>query len=80
VASKVKQAICQYIIKWNIFLLGQRLAQLDDRHIGGQGTYVRDGYIYSSLAGTMEMAKGAQGKVSNYIYLQNCLDNLKWTW
>lgn len=34
---------------------GQRLCLLDKTHMSGQGTYERGGYIYSTLAGVVEV-------------------------
>lgn len=34
---------------------GQRLCLLDKSHMSGQGTYERSGYIYSSLAGIVDV-------------------------
>lgn len=34
---------------------GQRLCLLDKTHMSGQGTYERGGYIYSSLAGIVDV-------------------------
>lgn len=34
---------------------GQRLCLADDKHLPGQGTYERQGYIYSCLAGTVDV-------------------------
>ncbi|XP_063237940.1 exosome complex component CSL4 [Bacillus rossius redtenbacheri] len=41
---------------------GQRLCLADKEHISGCGTYERQGYIYSTLAGMVKVAK--QDKVS----------------
>lgn len=38
-----------------ICLPGQRLSLCDSVHVAGQGTYERQGYIYSKLAGTVEV-------------------------
>ena len=55
-------------IIYNVYTLlnvsGQRLNKADDHHVAGQGTYVRNGYIYSSLAGFVETVKKDVEKVS----------------
>ena len=38
-----------------ISLPGQRLCLSDQVHVSGHGTYERQGYIYSSLAGTVSV-------------------------
>jgi exosome complex RNA-binding protein Rrp4 len=38
-------------------LLGQRLCLADKEHISGCGTYERNGYIYSTLAGVVKVVK-----------------------
>lgn len=37
------------------FYLGQRLCRLDSTHTLGKGTYKRQDYIYSSLAGIVNV-------------------------
>ncbi|GAB1604809.1 exosome complex component CSL4-like [Argonauta hians] len=39
------------MLKSGICLPGQKLCQLTDEKCSGNGTYIRNGYIYSSLAG-----------------------------
>ncbi|KAL3192863.1 hypothetical protein MRX96_058385 [Rhipicephalus microplus] len=36
---------------------GQRLCASGDRFLGGDGTYVQNGYVYSSLAGLMKILR-----------------------
>lgn len=36
---------------------GQRLCVLDQTHVSGQGTYERGGYIYSQLAGVVDIVE-----------------------
>lgn len=50
---------------------GQRLCLLDKQHVAGQGTYDRGGYIYSMLAGIVDVVdkNGVQVdtiKICNY--------------
>ncbi|KAI5694155.1 hypothetical protein M8J75_011692 [Diaphorina citri] len=40
-----------------ICIPGQRICQLDSDIVGGRGTYVRQGYLYSTLAGTVSINK-----------------------
>lgn len=40
-----------------MILLGQRLCLADKEHISGSGTFERGGYIYSTLAGVVEVIK-----------------------
>lgn len=40
-----------------MWFLGQRLCLADKEHISGCGTYERNGYIYSTLAGVVEVVK-----------------------
>lgn len=40
-----------------ICLPGQRLCLSDESHVSGQGTYERQGYIYSTLAGVVDVIK-----------------------
>jgi hypothetical protein len=38
-------------------IVGQRLCLADKEHISGCGTYERNGYIYSTLAGVVNVVK-----------------------
>lgn len=54
--------------KWNVLhctfvLIGQRICRLEESCKGGNGTYPRNGYIYSSLAGYLHTSEGEGGKV-----------------
>lgn len=40
-----------------LMFLGQRLCLADEDHIVGCGTYERKGYIYSTLAGIVNVIK-----------------------
>lgn len=40
-----------------IFFIGQRLCQSDEFHSVGPGTYEHQGYIYSKLAGLVEIVQ-----------------------
>uniref|UniRef100_A0A1B6DSQ0 S1 motif domain-containing protein n=1 Tax=Clastoptera arizonana TaxID=38151 RepID=A0A1B6DSQ0_9HEMI len=42
---------------------GQRLCLADEEHIAGWGTYERQGYIYSTLAGVVNVVKQEKGSV-----------------
>ncbi|XP_005105231.1 exosome complex component CSL4 isoform X2 [Aplysia californica] len=43
---------------------GQRLSRADDTHVAGEGTYVRGGFIYSSLVGWLNELKTEEQKVT----------------
>lgn len=47
---------------------GQRLCLLDKQHVAGQGTYEREGYIYATLAGVIDVVdrNGVQVKTINF--------------
>lgn len=45
-------------------LPGQRLSILDQKHISGSGTYARQGYIYSMLAGVVSIVEKNEVKYS----------------
>lgn len=36
---------------------GQRICEVNDTHIGGEGTYTFNDYIYASLAGKVSLTK-----------------------
>lgn len=42
---------------------GQRLCLSDQSHVSGQGTYERQGYIYSMLAGTVDIVEKDDVKI-----------------
>jgi Predicted RNA-binding protein (consists of S1 domain and a Zn-ribbon domain) len=42
---------------FEFIFLGQRLCLADKEHISGCGTYERNGYIYSTLAGVVKVVK-----------------------
>lgn len=44
-------------------LIGQRICRLEETCKEGNGTYLRNGYIYSSLAGYLHTSEGEGGKV-----------------
>lgn len=44
-------------------LIGQRICRLEETCKRGNGTYSRNGYIYSSLAGYLHTSEGEGGKV-----------------
>lgn len=46
-----------------ICLPGQRLSICDETYTSGQGTYQRQGYIYSMLAGTVDIVDRNSVKV-----------------
>lgn len=46
--------------------IGDRLSKLDEKLTGGNGTYTHGGYIYSSLAGVVNV-KEDKGYVSEQI-------------
>lgn len=50
-------------------LPGQRLSILDQKHISGSGTYARQGYIYSMLAGVVSIVE--KNEVKYFAYLPN---------
>lgn len=52
-----------------ITFLGQRLCPADEDHTAGCGTYERQGYIYSTLAGIVKIIK--QEKVSIVLLCNN---------
>lgn len=46
-----------------ICLPGQRLSILDNKHVSGSGTYGRQGYIYSMLAGIVKVVEKDEVKI-----------------
>ncbi|XP_056004645.1 exosome complex component CSL4-like isoform X2 [Ostrea edulis] len=44
---------------------GQRICRLEETCEGGCGTYSRNGYIYSSLAGYLQTSQSEDGKITN---------------
>ena len=42
---------------------GQRIGKVEDTQDGGNGTYTRNGFIYSSLAGHLRPRESEDGKV-----------------
>ncbi|CAH0391261.1 unnamed protein product [Bemisia tabaci] len=40
---------------------GQRLCLSDDEHVSGSGTYERQGYIYATVAGVVDLVKQDKG-------------------
>lgn len=52
-----------------VCLPGQRLSLSDENTIAGQGTYERLGYIYSTLAGTVNIRE--EDKVLFYFILKS---------
>jgi exosome complex RNA-binding protein Rrp4 len=44
-------------VKYTLSFVGQRLCLADKEHISGCGTYERNGYIYSTLAGVVDVVK-----------------------
>jgi exosome complex component CSL4 len=46
-----------------VCLPGQRLCLSDPTHVSGQGTYERQGYIYSTLAGTVDIVEKDDVKI-----------------
>lgn len=44
-------------------LIGQRICRFEETCKEGNGTYSRNGYIYSSLAGYLHTSEGEDGKV-----------------
>ncbi|RZC41047.1 EXOSC1 and/or ECR1 N domain containing protein [Asbolus verrucosus] len=46
-----------------ICLPGQRLCLSDQSHVSGQGTYERQGYIYSTLAGVVDIIEKNKVKI-----------------
>ena len=53
-----------HILDEMFLLAGQRLCKADESHTGGRGTYTRNGYVYSSLAGHLQTAKTEHDGVS----------------
>ena len=62
---------CLYIHGYIVFT-GQRICRLEENCEVGNGTYSRNGYVYSSLAGYLQTSGGEDGKVvlssHNYIH------------
>ena len=62
---------CLYIHGYIVFT-GQRICSLEENCEVGNGTYSRNGYVYSSLAGYLQTSGGEDGKVvlssHNYIH------------
>ena len=50
-----------------LLIAGQRISALDEEHEAGPGTYIRNGYIHSSLAGFLHSTKADSGKVSKVV-------------
>ncbi|XP_074640562.1 exosome complex component CSL4-like [Tubulanus polymorphus] len=43
---------------------GQRICRLEENHVPGLGTYVRNGFVYSSLAGCVKTNSDSEGSIS----------------
>ena len=45
---------------------GQRICNVEDGAIAGNGTYLRNGFVYASLAGYLQTEKTQHGQVQLY--------------
>uniref|UniRef100_G3MNY1 RNA-binding domain-containing protein n=1 Tax=Amblyomma maculatum TaxID=34609 RepID=G3MNY1_AMBMU len=54
----------------DLLILGQRLCASGDKFLGGDGTYVQNGYIYASLAGLIKILR--QKDMKTLVEVQRC--------